>query len=201
MRSRYVLAAFLLVLGIGAGLGLARLRHSFLGVFADPGRTRIDQATVLQRLQSAASLVTTEATIRDVVTYQNTRFGSTKRTLVVVTGKALMGFDLKAQATARIDEPARRVHITLPHATLVGVDVEQLKTYDESRGLWNPFHPEDRDTIYLLARDRLAEAAQDLDVVSHAEAGAKGVLTALFASSGYAVEIEFVPFLELPAAR
>jgi hypothetical protein len=50
-------------------------------------------------------------------------------------------------------------------------------------------------------RERLTAAAQDLDVLAHAEAGARSVMAALFASSGYRVEVEFVPFLSLPAPQ
>ena len=35
-----------------------------------------------------------EMTLRDVVTYQQTRFGSTKRALLVVTGRVSAGIDL-----------------------------------------------------------------------------------------------------------
>ena len=150
---------------------------------------------VLERLRSTANLVTTEVALRDVVTYQNTRLGSTKRALVVVTGKALVGFDLSRQARAKVDESNKLIDITLPHPSLVSTDVVQLKTYDESRGLWNPFYPSDRDTIYQLARDQLKSAAQELEVRRHAEAGAKAVLSALFASSGYSVRVEFVPVM------
>jgi hypothetical protein len=176
------------------GLVFAWRQHAPLRGWAGGGSTRIDQATILERLHSVANLVTTEVALRDVVTYRNTRLGSTKRALVVVTGKALVGFDL-TQARARVDHPGRLIEITLPRASLVSVDVAQLKTYDESRGLWNPFRPADRDTIYQLARQQLGTAAQELEVREHAETGARNVLAALFASSGYRVRVEFEPFL------
>jgi hypothetical protein len=134
--------------------------------------------------------------MRDVVTYQNTRLGSTKRSLVVVTGKALVGFDLKEHSRAKVDELGKVIDLTLPGAKLVGIDVVQLKTYDERRGLWNPFHPADRDTIYQLARARLRTAAVELGVREHAEAGARQVLSALFAPSGYKVRVDFAPISE-----
>ena len=81
------------------------------------------------------------------------------------------------------------------HARLLGVDITELRTYDEQRGLWNPFHPADRDTIYMLARSQLAHAARDLAVLDHAETSARQLLTALLAQDGYAVEVEFQPFL------
>jgi hypothetical protein len=190
------LVALLLAACVGAGLTLAALHRPLRGVLSTAGTTRIDEATILERLHSVAHLVTTEVALRDVVTYQNTRLGSTKRSLVVVTGKALVGFDLKDHSHARVDELGKIIDLTLPSATLVGIDVVQLKTYDESRGLWNPFHPSDRDTIYQLARVRLRSAAEELGVREHAEAGVRQVLSALFAPSGYRVRVDFAPVSE-----
>ncbi|HJP60474.1 MAG TPA: DUF4230 domain-containing protein, partial [Gemmatimonadaceae bacterium] len=46
---------------------------------------------VIQQVRNVAKLVSSEATVRDVVSYQNTWYGSTKRSLVVVTGRLLAG--------------------------------------------------------------------------------------------------------------
>jgi hypothetical protein len=77
------------------------------------------------------------------------------------------------------------------------VDIVELRTYDESRGLWNPFHPADRDTIFQLARRQLASAAADLAVIEHAEQSARQLLTGLFAPEGYSVEVAFEPAAQL----
>ena len=182
----------LLLVGLLGGLLVGRAERP-TGIFGWKGSTRIDQATVLQRLESVAKLVTTEVALRDVVTYENTRLGSTKRSLVVVTGKALVGFDLKGHAEAHVDEGNKVIEVKLPRARLVSVDIVRLQTYDESRGLWNPFQPADRDTIYQVARDQLKATANDLGVREHAEAGARAVFQALFASEGYEVRVEFTP--------
>lgn len=161
------------------------------------GRTTISHAVALGRMEAVGKLVTSETGVRDVVTYQNTRLGSTKRSLVVVTGKAMVGIDLKHPSTRiDIDDQARHIRITVPHAHLIGVDIATLKTYDEDRGLWNWFRPADRDTIYLLARAQLMHAANDMAVVEHAEESARKLLTALFTPEGYAVDVVFVPFLQ-----
>lgn len=163
------------------------------------GRTRITHAVAVAKMEAVGKLVTNETGLRDVVVYQNTRLGSTKKSLVVVTGKALVGIDLKRHASVDIDESARRIRISVPHAHLIGVDVESLKTYDESRGLWNWFHPEDRDEIYGQARDQLRSAANDMAILQHAEQSARELLTALFATDGYSVDVVFTPFLDSPA--
>jgi len=180
----------LLVLGVLAGLTLSRASSLF------ESRTRVDQSSVVEQLKSVAKLVTTEATVRDVIVYENTRLGSTKRSLVIVTGKALVGLDLQHPPRVTIDYKAKRISLGLPHARLVGVDIQDLKIYDESRGLWNPFRPADRDTIFQLARQHLVWAARDMAVVAHAEQGARQLLTGLFAPQGYSVDIVFEPFMQ-----
>ncbi|HXI20855.1 MAG TPA: DUF4230 domain-containing protein, partial [Gemmatimonadales bacterium] len=152
----------------------------------------------IARMEAVAKLVSTETTLRDVVVYRNTRLGSTKRSLVVVTGKALVGIDLARRARVDIDAPARRITITLPHAQLIGLDVTEMKTYDETRGLWNWFKPEDRDTIYLLARQQLMAAAREASILDQAEQNARRLLAALFAPDGYTVDVVFAPFLAPP---
>lgn len=182
------LSALVVVLGLGVAGGVS-LSHRL--PFFGAGETRINQSMVVDRLQSVAKLITTEAMVRDVVTYQNTWMGSTKRSLVIATGKALVGIDLLDPAKLRIELNDRQISIWLPAARLLGVDVTDLKTYDETRGIWNPFHPSDRDTIFLLAREQLAHAADDLAVREHAQQGAERLLAGLFAAEGYTVDVHF----------
>jgi hypothetical protein len=146
---------------------------------------------VVEQMRAVAKLVSSETSVRDVVVYQNRRLGSTKRSLVVVTGKVLAGIDLDQGTEVDIDHAARRVHITLPRAKVLGVEVTQLRTYDERNGLWNPFRPADRDTIYHLARTQLIESAGELGVTAHAEESARRILGALIHPEGYVVEVTF----------
>ena len=116
-----------------------------------PGRgaTTVDQAVMIERTRAVARLVTSETTLRDVVVYQNRLLGAlTKRSLVVVTGKVLSGFDLDRGTEVRVDHEAKVVHVVLPPAAVLGVEITDLRTYDEQRGLWNPFRPADRDSIF-----------------------------------------------------
>jgi hypothetical protein len=196
-----VLGLALAAAAVAAVVVLAQTVKGVRMAFAGGGRTNISHAVVVARMEAVSKLVTSETTIRDVVVYENTRLGSTKRALVVVTGKALVGIDLAANTAVDIDEPAKRITIRVPRAQLVGLDIIDLKTYDEDRGLWNPFRPADRDTILLLARQRLRSAAADLSVREHAEESARRLLTGLFAPDGYAVDVLFEPFLAPPVAR
>ena len=88
-------------------------------------------------------------------------------------GKVMAGIDLDSGTQVDVDQGERRVHIVLPPAKVLGVEVTQLRTYDERNGLWNPFRPADRDTIYYLAREQLVNAAGELGVTAHAEESAR----------------------------
>lgn len=191
---RFIVLA--IVLGLGVVLGVTLSRGAAL--LLHPGHTTIDQSVVVERLETVAKLITTEAMVRDVITYENTWLGSTKRSLVIVTGKTLVGFDLRIRPKVSVRQSDRHISLVFPHARLLGVDIVDLRTYDESRGLWNPFHPADRDTIFMLARRQLASAAENLAVIEHAEQGARQLLVGLFSPEGYSVEVAFAPAALLP---
>jgi hypothetical protein len=153
------------------------------------GTTKVTHDLVVDRMRTVAKLVSSETTVRDVVIYQNTRFGSTKRTLVVVTGRLLAGINLEANPNVRIDGRSKSIAIELPPAELVGVEVLDLKTYDERAGLWNPFTPADRDSIQKQVRAQLVKAGQETELLEHANRSAIEMLRALLAQDGYRVEV------------
>jgi uncharacterized protein DUF4230 len=158
-----------------------------------PGRgtTALDHAVVVERTRAVARLVTSETTLRDVVVYQNRLLGSTKRSLVVVTGKVLSGFDLDRGTEVKVDHHAKVVRLVLPPAAVLAVEVTELKTYDEQRGLWNPFRPSDRDTIFRLAREQLVKSAGEVELARHTEESARRLLQALVSADGYTTEVVF----------
>jgi Protein of unknown function (DUF4230) len=175
------------VVGRGVARGAAPLRRF------TAGETTVSQSVVVEQTRAVARLVTSETMMRDVVTYENSRLGSTKRSLVVVTGKVLTGFDLDRGTQVTVDHPSHRILITLPPPDVMGVEITELKTYDEQRGLWNPFHPADRDTIFALARRQLVQAAHEVELARHTEESARRLLEATVRADGYATEVRFGP--------
>jgi hypothetical protein len=181
--------AFVLV--VLATVFVARRIGSAVGGLLGPGRSAVTQAVVVERMKAVARLVTSETSLRDVVVYENRRLGSTKRSLVVVTGRVLAGFDLDRGTGVQVDHDAHRIRIQLPPADVLGVEVTTLKTYDEQSGLWNPFRPADRDTIFQLAREQLVRTAGELEVRAHAEESARKLLEAMVNTEGYRTEVTF----------
>ncbi|GAC1477209.1 MAG: hypothetical protein NVS1B4_19480 [Gemmatimonadaceae bacterium] len=179
------------IIGITVAIGLRQCADVRRGFFSPSGRTTMTQGVVLERVRNVAKLVSTELAVRDVVTYENTYLGSTKKSLIVVTGKLLAGIDLSEGTTVQVDDRLRRITVTLPRARLLGVEVIDLNTYDEQRGLWNPFRPADRDEIYRQVRQQLGRAGRDIQIAERAQESAKQLLEAMFTADGYTTVVIF----------
>lgn len=154
-------------------------------------QTSITHSLVLEKVQAVAKLVSSESTMRDVVVYEDTWLGSTKRSLVVVTAKVLAGINLEQGADVKIDEQAKKIRITLPSAAILATDISEMKTYDERRGLWNPFVAADRDKIFQQARNQFQEAAKQARLTEHANQSAKQLLETMFSRDGFTAEVTF----------
>ena len=187
-----LLAAILLVLVIVFAAGnLVFLRSR-------ASRPEITHEIVVERLREVAKLVASELTLRDVVTYEQSRLGSTKRVLLVVTGRVSAGINL-TRAIVEMDAKKKVIRVALPAAEVISVDVINVTTYDERAGLWNPFTSDDRDEIQRRIRAQLVSAARQSGILGHADRAAEKALTDLLARDGYTVEIKRPPLsLERP---
>ena len=181
-----LLVVVALLLLIAFGYCASRLS---MGSFLGSSAPVITHDIVVQQVRNVAKLVSSEATVRDVVSYQNTWYGSTKRSLVVVTGRLLAGIDLKDNPDVRIDNANRRITIRIPPAKLIALEIRDMRTYDERGGLWNPFTPEDRDAIQRQARAQLLAAGSQMDLLKHANDSAVEMLRMLLAKDGYTVDV------------
>lgn len=186
---RWAIVAAVVVLVLLVPVFLLRSASSVLGRFGQPAEPNITQQTVVEKLREVAKLVATEMTLRDVVIYEQTRLMSTKKVLLVVTGRVSAGIDMEHGTEVRIDSNDKRITVTLPPAQILSVDVLNVTTYDERAGLFNPFTPEDRDLIQRRIRGQLMAAARQSGILEHADQSAAKVLTELLARDGYTVEI------------
>ncbi|CAN5427449.1 hypothetical protein BH09GEM1_BH09GEM1_36980 [soil metagenome] len=177
-------------LGLGAAVSMTLALRAAGGSLFGKSEPVMSQELVVERLKEVAKLVSSEMTLRDVVTYEQTQFRSTKRTLLVVTARVSAGIDLRHNTDVHIDSSAKRIIISLPPAEIMGVDVINMTTYDEHAGLWNPFTAEDRDLIQGRIRAQFLVAARQSGILQHADESANKVLTDLLARDGYTVEIK-----------
>jgi hypothetical protein len=174
-----------LILVIAAGYCGTRILPNAIG----RNESRVSHDVVVSQMRAVAKLVSSEATVRDVVAYQNTWYGSTKQSLVVVTGRLTAGIDLGDNPEVSIDHDAKKISIRIPPAKLMGVEVLDMKTYDERGGLWNPFRPSDRDAIQRQVRAQLTAAGQQTELLRHANESAAEMLRMLLGRDGYTVEV------------
>ena len=183
--GRIILAVALLAL-IGLGYCATRVLP---GAMFGRNTTTITHDVVVDQITAVATLVSSEATVRDVIVYENTWYGSTKRSLVVVTGRLLAGIDLRDNPEVAIDHTKKRISIRIPPAKLLAVEIRDMQTYDERGGLWNPFTRDDRDAIQRQARAQLATAGGQLALIRHANESAVELLRLLLAKDGYSVDV------------
>jgi hypothetical protein len=181
-----MLAVVALLILIGFGYCASRL---VTGGLLGRNQTTISHDLVVQQVKTVAKLVSSEATVRDVIAYENTWYGSTKRSLVVVTGRLLAGIDLRDNPDVTIDHSNRTIRIRIPPAKLIAVEIRDMRTYDERGGLWNPFTREDRDAIQRQARAQLLAAGSQLELLRHANDSAVEMLRMLLAKDGYTVDV------------
>ncbi len=177
------ITALLILLGLG--YCASRLTPSAL---LGRNETNITHDIVVQQIKAVAKLVSSEASVRDVIVYENTWYGSTKRSLVVVTGRLLAGIDLRDSPDVSIDHAKKEITIRIPSARLIAVEIRDMQTYDERGGLWNPFTREDRDAIQRQARAKLTAAGAQLELIRHANESAVELLRLLLAKDGYTVD-------------
>jgi Protein of unknown function (DUF4230) len=185
------------VVAAALGVLLVRTASSTIGSFGRPNAPTISHDVVVERLREVAKLVATEMTLKDVVIYEQTRFRSTKRVLLVVTGRVSAGINLST-AKVEIDSSSKQVTITIPPAQITSVDVTNVTTYDESAGILNPFTTDDRDEIQRRIRVQLRESAQRSGILEHADQAAAKALRDFLALGGYTVEVRRPLALERP---
>ncbi len=195
VRPLVAIGALLLVIYM-----LASLRSALPGWLGGASEARLSHDVVVQEVRDVAKLVSTEVTLRDVITFENTRYGSTKRGLYVVTGKVLAGIDLEKGTAVSIDHSRKRIVITLPPAQIIAVDVLGLKTYDEHSGLINQFTADDRDAIQRQVRSQLTQGALQTGLLARADTSARMMLRAMLARDGYSVDVG-LPDIGLDRAR
>lgn len=190
-----LVAIVLTAVAVFAVMALGRVTTAIADV-GKPAPPQITQDVVIARIREVARLVSSEMTLRDVVSYRQTRYGSTKQTLLVVTARVSAGLDLDKGTRVDIDSIARRITVTVPPAELLSLDIVSVRTYDERAGLLNPFRPSDRDAIQRRVRTQLVATAQQSGLLEHADRSAASILRELLARDGYTVEVRRSPLLD-----
>ena len=198
-RRQITRAIVAVAIAVAAFVGLRALAPSIDWPWA-ASPPKVTHDMVVTKIQDVAKLVSTELTLRDVVTYEQSRFGLQRKALLVVTGKVLAGIDLKKNVEVNIDDGAKRISIVLPRAEILAIDVLNTRTYDEQSPLFYGFKPEDRDRIQSQIRAQLRSAGEQSGLLPQADRSAHQLLQSLLAKDGYTVTVVTRTDLALPPA-
>ncbi|MCA1655695.1 MAG: DUF4230 domain-containing protein [Pseudonocardiaceae bacterium] len=118
------------------------------------------------------------------------------RTLFVAQGSVSAYVDLAdlRDEALTVDTEKKTVRVRLPEPELSTPDIDQEHTYlySQERGVWDRikslFETSDQREFYVLAEDKIADAARDAGLTRRAERNTRQMLTGMFTSLGYQAE-------------
>ena len=123
-------------------------------------RVTIDNRIYLEKTTATAQLAILSRQVEVEHEFQHTWAGSTKRVKLHGTFIAKAGFDL--QHDLAVDLQPEQVLITLPHATILGVEQQQVDVLAFENGFWNRISAADIEaqlgSLPQLAREKAAES-------------------------------------------
>lgn len=190
-----VLALFLVVLALGAAIGLARYgdRIPVIGPLIEPTQT---SETVVQGVKRLNELATAEMTAQVVVPREENVeiFGrevpeslTGEKVLLIAVGEVEAGIALDELGQDDVKVEGERVTIDLPEARILdsSLDEEKTELYDWDRGL---FVRGDYTLVEEARRgaiEEIEQAARDEDIVEKAQNNAESSIREFLTSLGY----------------
>jgi Protein of unknown function (DUF4230) len=199
----------LLIIGIAVGVGWLRgVLPDFDNPFASETIDRSGPA-VLRSIQNLHEYHAASGNFQVIVDLEEDTalpdelLGT--RTLFIAAGTvdATVDFSQLGGDSVEVSQDRRAATITLPRPQLGGarVDPGRSYVYDQQRGVFNKIgalfsdDPNDERRLYLLAEDKLAEAARGgAGLVPRAEENTRRMLTSLLGSLGFTtVVVRFEP--------
>jgi hypothetical protein len=123
-------------------------------------RVTINNRIYLEKTTATAQLAILSRQVEVEHEFQHTWAGSTKRVKLHGTFVAKAGFDL--QQDVAVDLQPEEIAISLPHATILGVEQKQLDVLAFENGFWNKISAADLESqlaaLPELARQKAAES-------------------------------------------
>jgi hypothetical protein len=135
------------------------LRDAFVGMAQLQPRVTVNNRIYLERTTATAQLAILSRQVEVEHEFQHTWAGSTKRVKLHGTFTAKAGFDL--QHDVAVDLQSDAITISLPHATILGVEQNQIEVLAFENGFWNRISAADMEaqlaTLPELARQKASE--------------------------------------------
>lgn len=144
-----------------------KAREAFVGLTQLQPRVTINDRVLFEQTNAVAELALVSRQTEVDHDFMHTWAGSTKRMRLHGTFNVKAGFDLRDNLS--IDVREKEVVVTLPHATILTVEQQQVDVMEFENGYWNRISAEDVEKE-LAALPALARAkATESDLAAEAE--------------------------------
>ncbi|MBP6455784.1 MAG: DUF4230 domain-containing protein [Chitinophagaceae bacterium] len=178
-----------------AGLVLGGLIFYLIGQkswFGKSDSTREVSHSVVNSIEKVFKIVSAEGHFSEIYDYSQTTqvlsfIPSTKKALVIINAKVLMGFDFK-KVKWEADETNNTLKIIyFPEPEILSIEPD-VKYYNIDNGLFNKFSPEDLTKLQATAKERLTETALKSNLPKIASEQAKTLLLELVKMNNWQLE-------------
>jgi len=147
------------------------LRDALVGMAQLKPRVTINNRIYLEKTTATAQLVVLSRQVEVEHEMLHTWAGSTKRVKLHGTFAAKAGFDLQQDVVVDIQPDA--IAISLPHATVLGIEQKQVEVLAFENGFWNRISATDLETELAVLPDHARRKAYESGLLSEAESTLK----------------------------
>jgi hypothetical protein len=130
-------------------------------------RVTINNRIYLEKTTATAQLAILSRQVEVEHEFQHTWAGSTKRVKLHGTFVAKAGFDL--QQDVAVDLQPEQVAISLPPATILGVEQKQVEVLAFENGFWNKISASDLESQLAVLPDLARQKATESGILAEAE--------------------------------
>ena len=172
-----------LSVGLVAGIAIAYFVFKGKLGFAKEDTTVVNSSTIVQSIERVFKVVTAEGHFAEIYDYTNTEhllsfFPSTKKALVVVNAKVLMGYDFK-KMKFEIEEGTKQIKIlAFPQPEILSIEPD-MKYYNLENGIFNKFSNEDLTKLQVDAKTKITESVLKSDLPQIAQKQMQALLLEL----------------------
>lgn len=145
---------------------------------------------LMNRIEKVFKLVLAEGFFSEIVDFTNKDkklFGllsSTKKSLLIVDAKVLIGFDFK-KVKFEIDQRNRKVKFThLPEPEVLSMETD-FKFYDINNGLLNKFNSEDYTEILKASKGHIKDKVMNSELINSAKSQLEVLVEQIAGEGGY----------------
>lgn len=163
------------------------------GIFNRKNKTSLQGELIKNRIEKVFKLVLAEGFFSEIVDFRNKDkkfFGllsSTKKSLIIVDAKVMVGFDFK-KAKFEVDKRKKSIRFTqLPEPEILSMETD-FKFYDINDGILNKFNSEDYTEVLKGGKEHIRQKVNSSELIEAAQSQLQVLLSQVASSSGLSLE-------------